>query len=191
MLNANQMDQGKVQFCQIDRKALLGESDSELVSSKWIPCLDSTHCAQVCTGTLNGRETEMLVASCTGTLNELLMLLMPNIVLLLLDCLLSELLFRCSNCSILDVTEEEEAEGRNCRRAMLLLVRGARNHSGSSIVDNLINVASPQPLLPAAASTPSVYASLRKWELLWFYWFFSHELQQLCRFLNKVEIRKK
>ena len=113
------------------RKALLGESDSELVSSKWIPCRDSVHWVQG-TGTLNGRVTDKLLIS------------RPNIVLLL-DCLLSELLVRCSNCSILDVTEEE---GRNWRRAMLLLCGGARNHSGSCCsIDNRINVASTQALL--------------------------------------------
>ena len=124
------------------RKDLLGESDSELVSSKWIPCRDSMHWVQG-TGTLNGRVTDKLLIS------------RPNIVLLL-DCLLSELLVRCSNCSILDVTEEE---GRNWRRAMLVLLllrRGARNHSGSwCSIDNRINVASTQALLLKPARQPA------------------------------------
>ena len=57
MFNANQRIKGKsfeINFVKIlpkrpksKRKALLGESDSELVSSKWIPCLDSTHWTQV------------------------------------------------------------------------------------------------------------------------------------------------
>ena len=88
----------------------------------------------------------------------------------MLDCLLSELEVRCSNSWILEVTEvaeEEEGkvtmeavvevEGKNCKSvAMLLSCRGARSHSrswwttGSSSIDNLINVAATHQLSSAA-----------------------------------------
>ena len=98
------------------------------------------HWLQEGTGTLNGR-----------ILATLLLISRPNIVLLL-DCLLPELLVRCSNCSILEVTEAEEGRKWMRERAamldlVLLLGRGARNHSGSSSIDNRINVASTQALL--------------------------------------------
>ena len=90
----------------------------------------------------------------TGTLNGRIdmLLLLPNIVLVLDASLLPELPVRCSNCSILEVTEAEEGRKWMRERAamldlVLLLGRGARNHSGSSSIDNRINVASTQALL--------------------------------------------
>ena len=89
----------------------------------------------------------------------------------MLDCLLSELEVRCSNSWILEVTEVAEEEGgkvtmeavvevvggKNCKSvAMLLSCRGARSHSvswwttGSSSIDNLINVAATHQLSSAA-----------------------------------------
>ena len=122
------------------------------------------------TGTLNGRTDTLLIS-------------LPNIALLL-GCLLAELLVRCSNCSILDVTEAEE-EGRNWRRVpvsprgrepplfctrreraamlaeVLFLCRGARNHSGSwCSIDNRINVASTQALLHHPGNLPSSLHSI-------------------------------
>ena len=132
----------KIQFWQNNqhksrRKSLLGDSDSELVSSKWIPWRDSVAEKRWLdgTGTLNGR-IDML-------------LLLPNIVLVLDASLLPELPVRCSNCSILEVTEAELGRKWTIAAILLLLWRGARNHSGSCSapsIDNRINVASTQAL---------------------------------------------
>ena len=87
----------------------------------------------------------------TGTLNGRIdmLLLLPNIVLVLDASLLPELPVRCSNCSILEVTEAELGRKWTIAAMLLLLGRGARNHSGSCSapsIDNRINVASTQAL---------------------------------------------
>ena len=125
------------------------------MSSKWI--LESARACPKGTGTLKG-------------LTDKLLLPLEATIVLVLDCLLSELEVRCSNSWILEVTEVAEEEegkvtmeavvevgGKNCKSvAMLLSCRGARTHSGSwwttgsSSIDNLINVAATHQLSSAA-----------------------------------------